>query len=281
MFMTPKKTSIREFEKCYPGVQAEIHVWSEKVVTTHGHDYYEIAICERGKLLHVKNDEGSILSRGQAVFLRPGDFHSMEMKEPDSSHINVSVSSKKFGEICAMLDTKDAEMNFPFAITLTEEEFDLVKNRTTEILRLSAAENENVYKEMLYMFAVELAFFFVKRKNRISGDGNSSEPPAWLKEFLNKVCSPEYFECRLSEIYKYSNYSQPVIGAAVKKYYNETFSQYFTNEKIRYACGLLKKTDKTTAEISNLIGFASLSHFNKVFRKITGVTPTEYREKEC
>lgn len=190
MFTISKKIPVREFEKYYSDIQAEIHVWSEKVVTPHGHDYYEIAICERGKLLHVKNGQEEVLSRAQAVFLRPGDFHSVDMKEPDSSHINVSVSAKKFGEICAMFETKENEMNFPFAITLTEEEFEFVKNRTTEILRLSAAENENVYKEMLYMFAVELAFFFIKRKNRISDERNSPEPPAWLKDFLNKVCSP-------------------------------------------------------------------------------------------
>lgn len=57
MFTISKKIPVRGFEKYYSDIQAEIHVWSEKVVTPHGHDYYEIAICKRGKLLHVKNGQ--------------------------------------------------------------------------------------------------------------------------------------------------------------------------------------------------------------------------------
>ena len=56
-------------------------------------------------------------------------------------------------------------------------------------------------------------------------------------------------------------------------------TDFIMQEKIEEAKRLLRYSDKTSLAISSYLGFASQSHFSKVFKKFTGKTPNEYREK--
>ncbi len=54
-------------------------------------------------------------------------------------------------------------------------------------------------------------------------------------------------------------------------------SDYITRTKIEEARRLLRATDKPLRAIGDHLGFSSQSHFQNVFKKVTGVTPLEYR----
>jgi AraC-like DNA-binding protein len=50
--------------------------------------------------------------------------------------------------------------------------------------------------------------------------------------------------------------------------------------KIDWAIILLQTTDKTVLEISEELGYSSLSHFCKLFRAQTGETPRKFRTSD-
>lgn len=55
--------------------------------------------------------------------------------------------------------------------------------------------------------------------------------------------------------------------------------EYLNRIKIEFACKLLMDLDLDILDVCLGSGFNNLSHFNKQFRKYTGVTPTEYRKQ--
>jgi AraC-like DNA-binding protein len=55
--------------------------------------------------------------------------------------------------------------------------------------------------------------------------------------------------------------------------------QYIINMRMQKACALLAKTDLTVKDISEWLHFEYQSHFAKLFKKSTGLTPSEYRNK--
>lgn len=59
----------------------------------------------------------------------------------------------------------------------------------------------------------------------------------------------------------------------------ENLVEFILKEKTEEAKRLLRYTDKQSVAISNYLGFSSQSHFSRVFKKYTGSTPNEYREK--
>ncbi|GMK38651.1 hypothetical protein PCCS19_17050 [Paenibacillus sp. CCS19] len=59
------------------------------------------------------------------------------------------------------------------------------------------------------------------------------------------------------------------------------FSQYINITRIREAEHLLRSTDWSITRISEQCGFENFSHFGRVFKKMTGMSPREYRGMEA
>lgn len=53
--------------------------------------------------------------------------------------------------------------------------------------------------------------------------------------------------------------------------------QYITRERITRAQQVMRETSRSLIEIGMEVGFTNPSHFAKVFRQVTGVTPTGFR----
>jgi len=61
---------------------------------------------------------------------------------------------------------------------------------------------------------------------------------------------------------------------------NKTYINFLLDIRIGNACKLLtKKTDLSIAEISYKSGFNNLTNFNRKFKSIKGITPSEFRKK--
>lgn len=57
----------------------------------------------------------------------------------------------------------------------------------------------------------------------------------------------------------------------------KTMTQFINEEKIKKSCYYLMFTDRSLAEISSYLSFSSQSYFQSIFKKIIGITPTEWR----
>lgn len=59
----------------------------------------------------------------------------------------------------------------------------------------------------------------------------------------------------------------------------KSLTDFILTEKTEEAKRLLRYSDRSAAAIGEYLGFSSTSHFAKVFKKYTALTPGEYREK--
>ncbi|NLY19402.1 MAG: helix-turn-helix domain-containing protein [Clostridiaceae bacterium] len=75
------------------------------------------------------------------------------------------------------------------------------------------------------------------------------------------------------EVYLNPNY----LGRLIKKETGKNFSDILTEVRIEKAKELLKNTQIKTYEISERVGINDSRYFSQLFRKMTGMTPTEYR----
>lgn len=56
-----------------------------------------------------------------------------------------------------------------------------------------------------------------------------------------------------------------------------TFVEYVARARFERACGLLRNGDVRISEIAFAVGFQSLSQFNRVFKRLSGKSPTQFR----
>jgi len=59
----------------------------------------------------------------------------------------------------------------------------------------------------------------------------------------------------------------------------QTFVEYLTAFRINEAKKLLKKTDMKGYEVAEAVGFSDSGYFSITFKKLTGITPMEFRRK--
>lgn len=75
-------------------------------------------------------------------------------------------------------------------------------------------------------------------------------------------------------------YSKNYLCRAFKKATNMTIVNYMNHFRIGKALELIRFTDKTLIEISDMVGFNDFHYFSRVFKSVTGSSPGELRNKE-
>lgn len=58
-----------------------------------------------------------------------------------------------------------------------------------------------------------------------------------------------------------------------------TPSDFIRNIRIKRACKLLQKADVDVTQVAYAVGFSSQPHFSTAFKRYTGFSPTEYRQR--
>jgi AraC-like DNA-binding protein len=82
----------------------------------------------------------------------------------------------------------------------------------------------------------------------------------------------------LSSVARMVHMSSSSLSRFFKRVTGRTFNRYLNELRVGQACRQLIETDHTVAEICYACGFHNLANFNRRFRQIKGVTPTDYRE---
>lgn len=80
------------------------------------------------------------------------------------------------------------------------------------------------------------------------------------------------------QIARYVNMTTPAFCRYFKRQTQKTFTQFVTEYRVGHARRLLAQEDMTISLASLESGFNNLSHFNKKFKQIVGVTPSEFRK---
>lgn len=97
---------------------------------------------------------------------------------------------------------------------------------------------------------------------------------AALQRFENRLSEP----ISPAQLASWSGLPPARFARMVKKLFGLTPSQYITKTRIAAASSLLRETERTVAEIAAACGFADHSSFTRAFRKVAGISPTQFRE---
>lgn len=136
---------------------------------------------------------------------------------------------------------------------------------------LSQKEHEAMVK-LLQIFAQHLSMV----SNQIVVQERNAEPPVITraKEFIKQHQTEDI---SLGQVAKAVNASTFYFCKMFKKVTGINFTDYVSRVRIENAKNLLLNPNLRVSEIAYEVGFQSLTHFNRVFKKVIGQSPTEYR----
>jgi AraC-like DNA-binding protein len=83
----------------------------------------------------------------------------------------------------------------------------------------------------------------------------------------------------LDEIAEEVNMTVPAFCRYFKKQSGKTFTKFVNEFRVVHACKLLTEEHKSITEIAFESGFNNFSHFNKLFKEKTKMSPSDYRNR--
>ncbi|HMI66977.1 MAG TPA: chromate resistance protein ChrB domain-containing protein [Cyclobacteriaceae bacterium] len=116
---------------------------------------------------------------------------------------------------------------------------------------------------------------FLKRKS------GPRKIPAWAKE-LKEIIQDQIdtnLSLSLKEVSQSLHVHPSYLSREFSKYFDDlTFGDYIRKLRIEKSIQLLKDSKHSLSEIAYLTGFSDQSHFNRIFKKVTGKNPSAYRK---
>jgi AraC-like DNA-binding protein len=189
-----------------------------------------------------------------------------------------------------------ANILFPQLLSLPE--FKYVKKalelseRGIQIVGQTLNEVSEIMLQLPYLKGFDRINHFYRLMD-IIGKSDTNIPLA-SEEYLRKRFTPANRRIALLNDYLMTHYREEIdlkklaelvsmaegsLCRFFKMHVGTSIFDYLNQIKVEFACKLLMDQELTIVDACLDSGFNNLSHFNKQFRKNTGVTPTEYRKR--
>ncbi len=163
----------------------------------------------------------------------------------------------------------------------TEADFEKIKGTLPD--EVANVENLQVFYDELPLFdeariksIVDIATILVKymlwekyiNPKSISTLENITE---FIRNNIEKDLSIEY-------ISKETHISKSSLYQLFHRHYNCTVSEFINEERIKKSCDLLLRSEKSIEDIALSVGYSSTTYFIRVFKKLKGMSPLQYRK---
>ena len=115
------------------------------------------------------------------------------------------------------------------------------------------------------------------RPKRTDNVRNSDEQTTikYLKEYVENNYR---YDISMQEAAEEMVYSDAYFSKLFKQYFNQNFTAYLTEYRIKKAKELLSNTNHSIKDISRMVGYTDSNYFAKIFKRLVGEIPSKYRE---
>lgn len=188
----------------------------------------------------------------------------------------------RMGETLGMLRTGQVMLTAPSPAGFAKVSRRLLEwGRQTDLRRLEDAWfHSRVLSGAQYQAMIRLLAIFAQHLaivgNQITLWESQSEPPA-VQKARQYIEEHQSEDLSLGVVSKAVNTSTFYFCKLFKRATGLTFTEYLARVRVERAKNLLLNPNARVSEVAFDTGFQSLTHFNRVFRRVVGKSPTEFR----
>ena len=259
---------------------SELSVIRSGEIVRHNQVCDEMTYVVSGKGMFYCNDERKEVGAGQIHFIRKGNNHRIVVSNDENLRY-----------ICIGIQYDENQESVKYLHQALRDRQDVVLNDTGTIKGLSEYLIREFYSQddktddMInsYIYQITVTLARIMSGNIITHENNKGEKSASYAMYLIlRFLDREYLQIRnVSEIAEKLSYSEYYLSHLFKKKMGITIKEYLTNKKIAYAIQLLETSEMSVEKISDSLGFSSAHSFRRMFKKYTGSSPSEYKEKNA
>lgn len=108
-------------------------------------------------------------------------------------------------------------------------------------------------------------------------DSAGKQPPSWMNRAVEYLRSEFHRNLSVGEVAAVAGVSPLQLSRAFRQHQRRTISDYVHRLRIQFASEILLDPDASLADVAIAAGFTDQSHFTRVFKQVTGLTPGSFQ----
>lgn len=243
---------------------------NDNMSQSHYHDYFELYYLERGERYHVVKDQIYHMNAGEFYLFPPYLMHRSFGEENVSFRRIVlyfrkeQVESERF--LSALREVK--------GIYKDERKPGQSIHRYMEMLMEEELVPSTFGEERLHTVLNMLLLTLTQQENLVVLPEKTNR----MSQVISYIHQHYHEELSIEGLAKMFYISPYYLCREFKKYTNRTIVQYVNVTRVMNAQRMFMETDQNVTQVSRNAGFSNITHFNRIFKEITGMTPSGYRK---
>ncbi|ALS26643.1 AraC family transcriptional regulator [Paenibacillus sp. 32O-W] len=252
----------------------------------HAHDFVELAYVAEGFGFHHIGDAAERVGKGRLYVIPVGVSHvfrpaSANQEEPLVVY-NCVIAPDLLASLREMAEPI-LRTQFDFLMEERSEWFSVPDHDGTIERLLYGLHREFVFRRsgsttMMYAMLLQLLVSVFRARQECPELPAAAAPNAlydvlaWLDEHYGEPLD-------IASLAGRCGFSKRHFQRLFKQYTGQTFARYMQSLRIRKSCDMLRETGDKIQAVAERAGYRDIDSFNRVFRRIVGMTPGAYRQQ--
>lgn len=257
------------------------------------HDFWEFLCVDKGEVIVTADTERSVLRHGEITFHQPNEFHNVRATGEVAPNL-VVISFRCEDKAMAFFRRK--------TLKIDEAERNILANIISEARRCFDCRLDDPYlqnmprkepelfgaEQLISLYLEQLLIHLIRRYSDSATLHKQLSNPRVLKSTKSKS-DTEIFN-RVTEYLKVHIHTSVTIDqicranligrSQLQKIFKDCCGlgiiEYFSLMKINAAKEMIRMNRMNFTQISEQLGYSSIHYFSRQFKKVTGMTPSEY-----
>lgn len=247
---------------------------------THWHNAVEVIIPLHNGFTVTAGGVDYHLNEKEIIIIPPGELHSMPAQEGrriifqcDNSIISDIPALEAIVPVFSQVLHITPDISKELYILSRKSILDIY----SEYYSKSSLADVKIYIDLIKMLTAVREFQLTQAADAFTGDPASRDDTKKFSMVMKYINQNYMFEIPLEKIASIAGYSKYHFSRIFKKYNNVSYIQYINSKRIKAAERLLIDPNLSVTEVAMRAGFASLTTFNRAFKKAKNCTPTEFK----
>jgi AraC family transcriptional regulator, transcriptional activator of pobA len=268
---------------------AGLHGSGSKVSPQFRTDYFAFLLITGGKSSYTIDNQSFALGEGSFYFTNPGHLKSFDIEIPLEGYMVTFTET-----FLKQNFTGDLFQQFPFLLNESTPVMKLnvdIQIDMTKMFDMMIQEYKGTSSFKKAILSNHLSILLFKTKELLQSHQVSIKASGRSMELVNhfKVILNENFKnlliqksdkvLSIKEIADSMNIHPNYLSNVIKEESGKSASDWIQDRTLAEAQVLLKNSNKTVSEIAFIFGFTDSTHFAKFFKKMSSISPSDFRKK--
>lgn len=257
--------------KLYTAFEAHYH--SDFYFGGEVHDFWELVVITDGAVGVTADHQVYSLHQGQAILHQPMEFHRIWAAEgTDPTVIVITFSAQDLEGAL-----RGVRQLSPHNTARVYHILELIEaGYTLEGISVAEIRPEYLLEARKAVSLLEYLLMSVTGEPGSLDARDESAPAQQYRQIMAVLSSHVTEPLTIAQLADLCHMSQTALKRTFSRYSGMGVMHYFMELKIRHAMTLLRQGEKISA-VSEALGFENQNYFSTVFRRVAGMTPSQFR----